>query len=160
MLPQRATGGRPSEFQEARSWRNVRAKPFLATMSGHACPRTKSGSGSKLGFAANRARMRYIDFDMLTEELPFGSIIVQDFAGDFEVHITVALTTPAGISDLHAWAEREGMKCLHIVLDRGEHISQPMLSYRRSGHFFEQLTFAKRTCERLTPPNRVCSTPA
>jgi hypothetical protein len=57
-----------------------------------------------------------------------------EFVGEFETHYTVCIK--AETSDLEAlrdWGTRHGLKCLHIVLDRGESVSQPMLTGRGHG---------------------------
>lgn len=55
-----------------------------------------------------------------------------DFAGDFEVHLTV--TTRAA---LESWAVSRGLKFTHIVLARGRTPSQPMLTLRTAGTLSE-----------------------
>jgi hypothetical protein len=55
------------------------------------------------------------------------------FAGELETHITVALTQPADLKDLGQWAHARGLKTLHIILERGATVSQPMLTRRGSG---------------------------
>ncbi|MFC4514070.1 hypothetical protein [Streptomyces ehimensis] len=56
------------------------------------------------------------------------------FAGDFEAHLTVrADDGPATVDALERYAAGHGMKCAHIVLDRGRTPSQPMLTLRGSG---------------------------
>ncbi|MHA7962062.1 hypothetical protein ACX9I7_30430 [Streptomyces sp. L500] len=57
-----------------------------------------------------------------------------DFAGDFEAHLTVRADDGAATVDaLERYAAGHGMKCAHIVLDRGRTPSQPMLTLRGSG---------------------------
>ncbi|MFD0361394.1 hypothetical protein ACFQZZ_08035 [Nocardia sp. GCM10030253] len=58
------------------------------------------------------------------------------FAGDFEAHLTVLLTT-ADESRLIDWAEANDMRYARIVLDRGAVADQPMLTFTRSGTFDE-----------------------
>ena len=50
--------------------------------------------------------------------------------GDFEFHITVSGDGAAGLA---AWAGERGVKFTHIVLARGETVSQPMLTVRSAG---------------------------
>lgn len=52
--------------------------------------------------------------------------------GDFEYHITVSGDDVAA-SRLAAWAAERGVKFTHIMLARGETVSQPMLTVRASG---------------------------
>lgn len=56
-------------------------------------------------------------------------------AGPLETHLTIAAgpTTPVDFDALDAFARRHAMKCLHIVLPRGAHPSQPMLTWRAHG---------------------------
>ena len=56
-----------------------------------------------------------------------------EFRGEFETHITVRLEAPAGVEALRRWGEQTGWSCVHIVLDRGTCVSQPMLTQRRHG---------------------------
>lgn len=46
----------------------------------------------------------------------------------FEVHLTVAIAQDAHIERLSNWAAANGAKVSHIVLDRGDHSSQPMVT--------------------------------
>lgn len=50
------------------------------------------------------------------------------FRGEFETHITVRLDGSRDIEALRRWGGEHGVKCLHIVLDRGVSASQPMLT--------------------------------
>lgn len=56
-----------------------------------------------------------------------------EFTGEFETHITVALEDTNRLGALQTWATGHGLKCLHIVLSRGNTISQPMLTWRGTG---------------------------
>jgi hypothetical protein len=51
-----------------------------------------------------------------------------DFAGDFETHVTVSLDRATDAASLRAWGERRGLKFTHIMLARGKRASQPMLT--------------------------------
>ena len=51
-----------------------------------------------------------------------------DFAGHFETHFTLRLDGTAGVEELRNWGAAHGLKCLHIILDRGASASQPMLT--------------------------------
>lgn len=72
-----------------------------------------------------------------------------DFAGEFETHLTVRLGTLARLPQLQAWAAARQMKCLHIVLPRGEVRSQPMLSWRGRGSLPQQVERANRQVAEL-----------
>jgi hypothetical protein len=67
---------------------------------------------------------------------------LRDFQGDFETHITVCLDAPERLVELQEWAAVHGLKCLHIILDRGEHVSQPMLTRHGSGLLRDELAVA------------------
>src|SRR5689334_14773188 len=71
------------------------------------------------------------------------------FAGEFETHITVRLTGANRLAALRRWAADRGLKCLHIVLDRGESASQPMLTRRSRGELCTELKAAFDIAERL-----------
>ncbi|NYI04115.1 hypothetical protein [Allostreptomyces psammosilenae] len=74
---------------------------------------------------------------------------MRQFAGEFEIHLTVRLPdgpepgggpqagaedgTPAAERRLRAWAAAHGLKYTHIVLDRGRTPRQPMVSRTRAG---------------------------
>lgn len=55
---------------------------------------------------------------------------MSEAVGDFEFHITVSGDDAAGLA---AWAGERGVKFTHIVLARGETVSQPMLTVRGAG---------------------------
>jgi hypothetical protein len=65
-----------------------------------------------------------------------------DFAGDFEVHLTVG---PGDVDALERWAHPQGLKLTHIVLNRGRTVSQPMLTLRASGVLLVARAAAERT---------------
>ena len=73
-----------------------------------------------------------------------------EFSGEFETHITVRFTPSEDIVDLKAWAKAHGMKCLHILLDRGEAPSQPMLTHWGKGSLSQQKAIAESLCQDLT----------
>lgn len=56
-----------------------------------------------------------------------------DFTGEFETHITVRLDDASRLEALRPWCADRGLKCLHIVLDRGLTTSQPMLTRHGNG---------------------------
>jgi hypothetical protein len=65
-----------------------------------------------------------------------------EFEGEFETHVTVRIDTPAGVDALRAFAERHGLSFHHIVLDRGEYPSQPMVGRRGRGGLTDELAAA------------------
>lgn len=54
-----------------------------------------------------------------------------EYAGDFEVHVTIHAADAAGLDQFSRWCQQRGVKCVHIVLSRGESASQPMATWRR-----------------------------
>jgi hypothetical protein len=71
------------------------------------------------------------------------------FTGDFETHISVQIDAPIDRDRLQRWCVDRNLKFLHIMLDRGEHKSQPMLTRRGRGDFDEQLQIANNLAEAL-----------
>ncbi|MEW6736985.1 MAG: hypothetical protein AB1489_37195 [Acidobacteriota bacterium] len=61
------------------------------------------------------------------------------FTGDFETHITVSLNNEDKITALQRWGIDHGLSFLHIVLERGKTISQPMLTLHGQGDFDNEL---------------------
>ncbi|GAB3150915.1 hypothetical protein GCM10027290_39210 [Micromonospora sonneratiae] len=75
---------------------------------------------------------------------------MKNFAGDFETHLTVRLDGGTGDDgSLRDWAQRNGVKYLRIVLDRGETPDQPMLTSRGRGTLAEQRDAARDLADRL-----------
>jgi len=72
-----------------------------------------------------------------------------DFAGNFETHLTIGLDDTAGVEALRAWGEAHGLKCLHILLQRGASPSQPMLTRRGSGDLASELRIANDLSRQL-----------
>lgn len=72
--------------------------------------------------------------------------LTNDVTGDFEVHITVAEWDGGRLAE---FAEEHGLKYTHVVLDRGQTASQPMLTRRGSGSLDQQRDAAERWRERL-----------
>lgn len=66
---------------------------------------------------------------------------VLEVSGDFEIHITVHAHQA---EKLAAFAIERGVKFLHIVLDRGAHVSQPMLTLTGRGALADQHAAAQR----------------
>jgi hypothetical protein len=56
-----------------------------------------------------------------------------DLAGDFETHLTVRLDQADDLARLRAWAQQRGYKCTRIVLEQGQFVSQPMLTFHGHG---------------------------
>jgi hypothetical protein len=54
-----------------------------------------------------------------------------DYAGEFEVHVTVRPPSGAAFQRFRAWCLLHDCKCVRIVLARGEHVEQPMATWRR-----------------------------
>ncbi len=72
-----------------------------------------------------------------------------EFTGEFETHITVCLHHLDDLSRLHQWCVDRGLKYLHILLDRGLTVSQPMLTRRGRGSLTHQLAIATALCQTL-----------
>lgn len=72
-----------------------------------------------------------------------------EFVGEFETHITVHLNEIEEIELLQEWGVEHGLKCLHIILDRGLTVSQPMLSRNGCGDFANELRIATDLCQSL-----------
>ncbi|WP_222718981.1 hypothetical protein [Actinokineospora xionganensis] len=69
-----------------------------------------------------------------------------EITGDFEIHLTVSA---GDLQRLAAFAEENGLKLTHILLDRGVSPSQPMLTLGGSGTLERQCGKAERWVERL-----------
>jgi hypothetical protein len=72
-----------------------------------------------------------------------------NFAGEFETHVTVALSPAQSVDQLQEWAARHGLKSLHILLARGEQISQPMITRRGQGTLNSELVNADQLRQQL-----------
>jgi hypothetical protein len=66
-----------------------------------------------------------------------------EFAGEFETHITVSIQASSEIERLRQWGLDRDLKFLHIVLDRGVSISQPMVTQRGCGNLTSELAIAR-----------------
>jgi hypothetical protein len=64
------------------------------------------------------------------------------YAGEFETHLTVTLR-PEALVALVEFARARGLALLHIVLARGDCVSQPMLTRRAQGDLDGQLQAAR-----------------
>ncbi|ROR42089.1 hypothetical protein [Kitasatospora cineracea] len=67
-------------------------------------------------------------------------------AGPYETHLTLA---PAEAGALAGWAAAHGLEFTHILLARGRHPSQPMLSWRAEGTLAAQHRRAAAETARL-----------
>lgn len=56
---------------------------------------------------------------------------MMNYAGEFEVHVTVRPPNLAAFERFRAWCLLHDCKCVRIVLARGEHVEQPMATWRR-----------------------------
>ncbi|MDB5338804.1 MAG: hypothetical protein JWN70_4423 [Planctomycetaceae bacterium] len=72
-----------------------------------------------------------------------------EYAGDLETHLTVESVPADRIAVLRRFAELQGLKCLHIVLDRGHSVSQPMLTRHGQGVLSSELEVARELADRL-----------
>lgn len=72
-----------------------------------------------------------------------------EFTGEFETHITVCLNDSDRIERLQKWSINHGLKCLHIVLNRGVTASQPMLTRHGWGDITGELRTAYNICQSL-----------
>ncbi|MFO0825308.1 MAG: hypothetical protein U0792_19665 [Gemmataceae bacterium] len=72
-----------------------------------------------------------------------------EFEGEFETHITIRVAEPANINSLLEWAESRRLTFHHIVLDRGQTPSQPMIGRRGRGRLSGELTTAADLSRRL-----------
>jgi hypothetical protein len=71
--------------------------------------------------------------------------------GEFETHITVSFDNNlAEIDRLQQWCIDRDLQFLHILLDRGQTSSQPMLTRRGRGNFNDELNIANHLAQILT----------
>lgn len=66
-----------------------------------------------------------------------------EYSGELETHLTVFLEETRNIEQLQELARVYNLKCLHIILERGETISQPMLTWRAQGELTSQIEKAR-----------------
>ncbi|MET8952251.1 hypothetical protein [Streptomyces sp. NPDC004533] len=79
-----------------------------------------------------------------------GAAPVREFAGEFEIHLTVRPDADAdGEERIRLWAQRYGFKYTRIVLDRGRTPDQPMLTRSGRGTLDAQLATAREWADRL-----------
>jgi hypothetical protein len=74
---------------------------------------------------------------------------MHDITGEFETHLTLQLDTAVKWASLRQSAERRGLKCVHILLERGDFPSQPMLTRHAAGTLREQMAAADQLREEL-----------
>jgi len=74
---------------------------------------------------------------------------VKTGAEEFETHLTVRPGGAADLPSLLAWAQAHGLKCTHIVLERGASASQPMLTKRGQGSLAEERAAATEIARAL-----------
>jgi len=72
-----------------------------------------------------------------------------EFTGEFETHLTVSLSDLDTLKRLRRWTDQRGLKCIHIILDRGERVSQPMLTWHGRGTLSAELARASGVSEGL-----------
>ncbi|WP_422929101.1 hypothetical protein [Singulisphaera sp. PoT] len=72
-----------------------------------------------------------------------------EFAGDFEIHITIEALGETEVEAVLAWAEQHGLKFHHIVLARGLTPSQPMITRSGRGVLSGQIAEANELCRLL-----------
>ncbi|MBS1913573.1 MAG: hypothetical protein JST22_16420 [Bacteroidetes bacterium] len=72
-----------------------------------------------------------------------------EFTGSFETHITIVGDNAATLDAARRFADMHGMKFVHIVLDRGALMSQPMLTRRGRGTLSDQLLVAGQLAGKL-----------
>jgi hypothetical protein len=72
-----------------------------------------------------------------------------EFEGEFETHVTVRAAGSADLEGLRDWAARRGLSFHHIVLDRGQTPSQPMVGRRGRGRLAGELATAEALARQL-----------
>ena len=72
------------------------------------------------------------------------------FAGEFETHLTIDSRSPRDVHSLRAWAVEHHLKCVHIILARGQTASQPMLTRHSRGVLASELEIASALSHQLT----------
>jgi hypothetical protein len=74
---------------------------------------------------------------------------IVEFEGEFETHVTIRADARADIDPLRIWAVRHGLSFHHIVLDRGQTPSQPMVGRRSYGRLTSALAAANTLASQL-----------
>ncbi len=72
-----------------------------------------------------------------------------EYAGELETHLTIRIDESKNVDELRMWGLENGLKCLHIILARGDHPSQPMLTRRAKGKLCEEIAVARRLKDAL-----------
>ncbi|MFE3544472.1 nucleotidyl transferase AbiEii/AbiGii toxin family protein [Nocardia sp. NPDC059177] len=72
-----------------------------------------------------------------------------DFAGNFEIHLTVRADGPDVLAALESHGAQREMKFTHIVLARGRVADQPMLTLRHTGDLASVTATARSAAEEL-----------
>lgn len=57
---------------------------------------------------------------------------MKEYHGEFEVHLTVGISGSGGGERFQDWCTAHKCKYVQIILARGEHVEQPMATWRRS----------------------------
>lgn len=81
--------------------------------------------------------------------LPVTPIRMTELSGQFETHVTVQLVDAGRLETLQHWAGHHGLKCVHIILDRGVCSSQPMLTRWNSGLLSSEIAAARQLSRQL-----------
>jgi hypothetical protein len=53
-----------------------------------------------------------------------------EYPGDFELHLTVRAADESALGRFQEWCRTQGFKCARIVLAQGEHVEQPLATWR------------------------------
>jgi hypothetical protein len=72
--------------------------------------------------------------------------IMRHYRGDFEVHITVLARDKPSLAPFLQWCRIRECKCVWIVLARGEHVEQPMATWRRQDTNLAQVVEEAQSC--------------
>lgn len=63
---------------------------------------------------------------------------MRNYRGEFEVHVTVRVSGTK-LAEFRAWCQTRECKCAGIVLARGDHVEQPMATWRRSNAILSEV---------------------
>lgn len=74
--------------------------------------------------------------------MPLTGARMAEFEGEFETHVTVRAGDAVAVDSLRAWADHHRLAFHHIVLDRGQTPSQPMIGRRGRGGLSGELAAA------------------
>ncbi|QEL13588.1 hypothetical protein [Limnoglobus roseus] len=56
---------------------------------------------------------------------------MREYRGHFEIHLTIRADNPADAGRFVGWCRGHGLKCVRIILARGQTADQPMATWRR-----------------------------